>query len=448
MTSFVASAETRSHKISGKDTPIKTQNLKLVLWVALFALIAFVALFAPIARVDAQATGQGKLEGQIVNGTKDTKLQNPASLVVTLYSAVAGATAPVSQTTKSDGDGKFAFANLDNNPGTRYLLTTTYLGVDYASDVLAFAANQTTITETLTVHETTTDASALRVLQSHFVIEAQPKALQVIQIIQVVNMSDRAIIRADAHGPTMLLPVLAKAQDFQFETPTIGTTTLVGDGVLTYTLPFVPGMDQIVFNYSVPFTPPTYEFKLKVPVETDKMRILLSEVKANVTSQQFGTPSLFPTQNGQTFLQLTADAIKAGTEVKATFSNLTGVSSAPTTPGATAPVPAGADNTTLIYGVVLGVVGIAALGLIGFAITRRRAAQVEDDEEYAEEEGAEETASASTDQQRLALLQKLADLDDEFEGGKIAQEEHKQKRDAIKAELRELMQAKDAESKE
>ncbi|MBI5304177.1 MAG: hypothetical protein HY868_18740 [Chloroflexi bacterium] len=413
---------------------------------AAIAFVALLALFAPSARVDAQAGGQGKLEGQIVNGTKDAKLQNPSSLVVTLYSAVANASTPISQTTKSDNDGKFVFASLDTNAGTRYLLTTTYLGVDYASDVFTFAANQTTVTQTLQVHDTTTDRASLQVMQTHLVIDVQPRILQIVQIVQVVNMSDRAIIHAGPHDPTLIVPTLAKAQAFQFDSPTVESTTLVGDGVITYTLPFAPGVDQIVFNYTVPYTPPTYDFRLALPFDTPTLRILLSDVKANVQSSQLGATSLFPTQSGQTFLQTTASSIKAGTEVRATFSNLTGAGSSATAPsGGPVSAPTGQDNNTLIAGVVLGVVGIAALGLIGFAITRRRAAQFAEDEEYEEEE---EEAPASTDSQRLELLQKLADLDDEFEAGKIAQEEYKQQRDAIKAELRELMQAKDAETKE
>ena len=411
-----------------------------------FALVAVAALFIPVARVDAQTptAATGKIEGQIVNGTKDAKLQNAASLVVTLYSAPAGATVPVTQTTKSDADGKFIFGNLDTNAGTRYLLATAYLGVDYASDVFAFPPAQTTMTQTIAVNDTTTDRSTLNVMQTHLVIEVQPKALSIVQIVQVVNMSDRTVIHAGPHDATLIIPVLAKASAFQFDSPTVESTTLVGEGVVTYTLPFVPGVDQVVFNYTVPFNPPAYDFRLMMPYDATTLRVLLSEVKANVTSQQFGATSLFPTQNGQTFLQTTASNIKAGTEVRATFSNMTGASASALTPGTT-PTQTGPDNNTLIMGVVLGVVGIAALGLIGFAVTRRRAAQAEEDEEYADD--AEETPAPS-DAQRLELLQKLADLDDEFEAGKIAQEEYKQQRDAVKAQLRDLMQTKDAESTE
>ena len=55
-------------------------------------------------------------------------------------------------------------------------------------------------------------------------------------------------------------------------------STLRGTESLSYTLPIVPGSDQIVYTYQLPFTPPTYNFNLKVPFDTDKFRILLADV--------------------------------------------------------------------------------------------------------------------------------------------------------------------------
>ncbi len=398
------------------------------------AFIALAVMLMPAPRAFAQTptSATGKLEGQLINGTKDAKLANASSITVTLLSAAANATSVMSQTAKSDADGKFTFANLDATPSTRYLLTAQYFGVDYASDVLTFAPSQTTMTATLTVNETTNDPTVITVMQNHLVIEVQANLMNVIQIVQVVNMSDRAFVGAgsNVHRPTLLLPILSGAQDIQFENPEADASTLRGPEVMTYTMPFVPGMDQIVFNYIVPFKPPTYQFSLKIPVDIGKVRVLLSDVNAKIASTQLITPTIFPTQNGQTFLQTTADNVKAGTSVDATFSNLTGSpGSASTMPPtgaspATSTIPGVGDNV-LIGGVIIGVAAIAAIGLLVYPLMKRRAAQ----------------AVVSTEaEQRLELLQELADLDDEFEAGKIAEDEYKKEREAIKADLRELMQ--------
>jgi hypothetical protein len=403
------------------------------------------ALFVPAARVSAQTptAATGKMDGQVINGTKDAKVQDPASLLITLYSADMGATSATTQTTKSDANGKFSFSNLGTGANARYLLTTSYLGVDYATDVLQFDPGMTVLTPTLQVHETTNDPKVVNVMQTHFVFDVQTRQFNIIEIIQIVNMSDRAYIgaRNDPHSPTLLLPVLAGAQNIQFDTPTVDGTTLRGDGVLTYTLPFAPGMDQIVFNYTIPFNPPTYDFKLKATTDIGTLRLLLSDVNTNIKSTQFLTPTLFPTQGGQTFLLTSATGVTAGSEVKATFANLPASVTSPTAPGgapATTPITAGPDNTTLIGGVVLGIAGIAALGLIGFAMTRRRAQPIEEDEEE----------EITDEERRVELLQELADLDDDFEAKKITEEEYKKQRAEIKTELRELMKASEVESKE
>jgi hypothetical protein len=407
------------------------------LFAGVVALVAMAALLLPAARVDAQtptAAGQGKIEGKLVNGTKDAKIQNASSVTVTLLSAAAGATSPMSQTTKSDADGKFSFANLDTTATTRYLILAAYLGVEYASDVLTFPAAQTTMTPTLTVHETTNDAAVVRVMQSHLVIEVSPRTFNVIQIVQVVNESDRALVGATATSATLLVPVLAGAQNIQFERFDAGDPT-PRDGALTYTAPFVPGMDQIVVNYTVPFTPPTYQLALKLPSDVGKLRILLSDTGAKISSAQLGAATMFPTQGGQTFLMTSADNLKAGTELKATFENVTGNPSAPVAPGTkptTQPTATASDNTPLILGVALGGVGLIVLGLVGFFFRKRQVAQLE---EQLDEE------------RRVELLQELADLDDEYEEKKISEEDYKRVRAALKAELRELMNpTEDAQS--
>jgi hypothetical protein len=407
------------------------------LFAGVVALVAIAALLLPAARVDAQtptAAGQGKIEGKLVNGTKDAKIQNASSVTVTLLSAVAGATVPMSQTTKSDADGKFSFANLDTTATTRYLIFATYLGVEYATDVLAFPAAQTVMTPTITVHETTNDAAVLTVMQTHMIIEVSPRSFNVIEIIQLTNTSDRALVSANATSATLRVPVLVGAENVQFERPD-GGDPAPRDGTVAYAAPIAPGMEQIVVNYTVPFTPPTYQFALKMPFDAGKLRILLSDTGAKISSAQLGAATMFPTQSGQTFLLTSADNLKAGTEVKATFENVTGNPSAPGAPGApgtmptTQPTATAADNTPLILGVALGGVGLIVLGLVGFFFRKRQVAQLE---EQLDEE------------RRVELLQELADLDDEYEEKKISEEDYKRVRTALKTELRELMNPTDA----
>jgi hypothetical protein len=198
--------------------------------------------------------------------------------------------------------------------------------------------------------------------------------------------------------------------------------------VLSYTLPFQPGNDQVVFNYAVPFTPPTYQFSLRLPFDTAKLRVLLSDVGGTITSTQLSAPTNFPTQNGQNFLLSSADNLTKGTEVKATFNNLPASVSAPvgTTPStspAAAPTTTVTDNSSQMLGFgVLGLAAVAAILLIAYPLLRRRANQV---------------AVAATNR-RMDLLQSIADLDDDFEAGKVTEATYKEERARLKAKLAEL----------
>ncbi|MDE3087759.1 MAG: hypothetical protein KGJ80_00030 [Chloroflexota bacterium] len=396
------------------------------------ALLALALLALPAPRAAAQAA-QGKIEGQIVNGTKDTQPTTTAGLSVTLYIADMTATTVTTKTAQSDANGQFTFANIDVISTTRFLATTTYNGVDYASDVLQFNGVQATIPVSVTIYETTTDPAVLKVAQTHFVVDVQTDVLNVLEVIQVTNTSDRSFLGSDAIGPhrvSLQLPMLAGATGIQFENQDADATTIRGSTVLSYTLPFQPGNDQIVFNYSVPFTPPTYQFNVALPFDTGKFRLLLADVGATITSTQLSAPSSFPTQSGQNFLLASADNLATGTQVKATIQNLPAIVNAPATPPASNPSVAPAatftDNTSVLIGIaVLGAATIAAIALLAYPLLRRRTARA-----------VVEPVTASG--RRQTLLQSIADLDDDFEAGKVSESTYKEERERLKSKLVEL----------
>jgi hypothetical protein len=397
---------------------------------AVAALVAVMLLLLPTPRAVAQTPAPGKIDGQLVEGTKDSQLSLTNGLTVTLHMLPAGATASISQTAQTDANGHFAFSNLDTITTTRYLLIANYSGVDYYSDVLTFEPNQTTLPVTLTVYETTIDPASVHVTQTHLVFDVQTRLFGVLQIIAAQNNTDRTYIGATSVGPhrvTLSLPVPAGAQDIQFDNPAADASTLRGDTVMTYTLPLMPGSNQIVYNYSLPFNPPTYDLNLKLPYDTDRFRILISDVGATIQSSQLSPPAPFPAPGGQKYVLSSADNLKAGTVVKATFTNLPATVAAPPPGSGNAPSDAASnDRLQLIGGVVLGVAGLAALALLLYPLARQRGLR---------------RAPAPVDNRRLDLLQEMADLDDAFEAHQISEPEYRERRNAAKAQLLELAQA-------
>jgi len=121
-------------------------------------------------------------------------------------------------------------------------------------------------------------------------------------------------------------------------------------------------------------------------------------------------------QGAPKFIAVTGENFAAGNTVKATFNNL------PATAGMTSSIPT--DSTQMVGLIALGFAAVAAIGLLAFPLLRRRQAARIVAEEMKNE--------------RMDLLQDIADLDDDFEGGKITEEEYKHARAELKAKLLEL----------
>jgi hypothetical protein len=245
------------------------------------------------------------------------------------------------------------------------------------------------------------------------------------------NTSDRVYIGKPLAGPhrlTMTVPMLAQAINVQFDDPNVQDSVLIGDGVLTYTLPIGPGQDQIVFQYDVPFTPPNYDFNMTLPYGADKFGIYMPDVGEKITSGQLAVAPdpMAGTPGAPKFLAMAGNALAAGTTIKATFSNLPATAPQPgSTTTTTTAVPTSTDNTQMIGLVVLGIAAVAAIGLLAYPLLRRRSARPQ-------------PVTAPATNARMDLLQQIADLDDDHESGKVTDAEYQEKRAALKGKLLEL----------
>lgn len=406
---------------------------------AVFAMVALVFLILPTTPISAQAPGSGKIAGQLVNMTKDAKPGSTANLTVTLVTVPVSATTMLTTTTQADANGQFVFSNLDTVSTTRYFVTANYASVDYYSDILNFASPLSiTLPAGIQVYESTDDPSVIKVTQTHLVFDAQPPWLAVQEIIAMQNSSDRVFIGKPLAGPhrlTMNVPLLSQAINIQFDDPNVQDSVLIGDGVMTYTLPIGPGQDQIVFQYDVPFTPPNYDFSLTLPYGADKFGIYMPDVGEKITSQQLAVAPdpMAGTPGAPKFLAMAGNAIAAGTTVKASFTNLPATapqaSATTTSPqGSTATTPAPTDNTQMIGLVVLGIAAVAAIALLAYPLLRKRSAAP----------AQQPVVAAPTTNARMDLLQQIANLDDDHDSGAVTDAEYQEKRAALKAKLLEL----------
>lgn len=404
---------------------------KLCLLLIALAILTLGLFLIPLPNAHAQSSTQGKIEGIVVNATKDAALGSTANLTVTLMSLAQGATSIITQTTQTDAEGRFVFTNLDTTSTTRYLATTRYADVEYYSNILAFASDVTSLSTTISVYESTDNPDVVKILETHLIMDVQAPWLVVQQIIVLENTSDRVYVnRANVpHPPTLLLPIPTKAIDVQFDDQTVDQTTLRGEGVLTYTLPIGPGKDQIIFEYAVPYTAPKYEFNLPLFNDVGRLVLYLVDVGATIQSQQL-SPAPNPmegTPGAPKLVVVAGEKLAAGTTVQAVLDKLPAASgpSSPTTTTTTA-LPFG--NTQTITVVLIALAAGVLAALIAYPLLRKRHhIEAEEDEE-------DDTRDARTE-----LLKQIAALDDAFEAGEIGEAEYKAQRAALKSRAKEML---------
>lgn len=402
---------------------------KFYLLLAALALITLGFIAAPSLYAQSPSA-QGKIEGTVINATKDAPVGSTANLTVTLMSLAQGATTIVTQTTQTNADGRFVFTDLDTTSTTRYLAMTRYADVEYYSKILAFATDASVLSTAISVYESTDDPRVVQILETHLIIDVQPPWLAIQQIIVLDNATDRVYVNraAGPHPPTLLLPILAQAIDVQFDDQTVDQTTLRGDGVLTYTLPIGPGKDQLFFEYAVPYLAPKYEFHLPLFNDVGRLAVYLVDVGATIHSQQLA-PAPNPMEGAPgapKFIVVAGEKFAAGTSVKATLDKLPAATPSSRVPTATTALPWG-DNQTMTIVLLALAAGLIAT-LIAYPLLRKRRPQEESKEE--------ETAAHDT---RTELLKQIAALDDAFEAGTISEAEYKATRAALKTQVRKML---------
>lgn len=356
---------------------------------AAFILSVFFAV-AVLSATRVSAQTPTRVEGRLVNGTRDAPANSIAAVPVTLFQITAAG--PVTRSMDTDADGVFSFANVITNANSIFT-RVNYKGVLYYSDIQpADIAGMQPIT--LTVYETQTLPADYAIDRAHFVLDVGPRRLDGLVLLQVTNPSDRAFY--------VPLPVPSGAVNVQFEDVREQTRIVKQeDGSMLY--PVLPTTSQILYTLSLPTEPPTYELKLPIRSNITALNLLVSQAGGVQLSGGGLVPgSGFTSQNGQTYNVASTGPQGTGATFTALVSNLPG-----------------ADNTRPLQNVVLVAGGAGALLLLLYPFVQRRRA----------------VAPVSAPSDRMDLLQAIAQLDDAFEAGELEEDEYRAQRASLKAEL-------------
>lgn len=349
--------------------------------------------------------GNGEITGFVVNGTAGGPGIG-ADQSVTLLTSTNGQVGG-SLSAKTDAQGKFTFSGLSTDATSAYQVLTNYKVVHYTSKAIAFAAGETSKSADVNVFETTDSDPGISAMLGHIVFDQNVDVLRVIEFYLMVNSGDRTYIGTqtpDGKKQTLNMSLPKGASNLQYTNGITELTATVGADSLITSMPLIPGMNGIGFNYQLSNRSADYTFTKKISQDIGQMDVLAVGEDKGIAGEGFdaGEPLLI---EGTTYAHISRQGMVAGDVITVRLSRLT----------------PGSDQNLVLW--VIVALGVLAVGGAAGYLWRRRGVQP----------AVSGSVAAPGEEQRL--IAELARLDDEFESGKLPEQEYASRRAARKAEL-------------
>jgi hypothetical protein len=363
--------------------------------------------------------GAGVISGTVTNGTTGQPMPN-----LTVDLGIFDETSLVEQrSAQTDAQGVYRFDALSTDAGVSFAARTEYpAGIPYSSDFVTFEAGSEALDLPLSVYETTTDPSGLRIERAHIIVDfdttgsGQAAGQALIAELMVFSLDgDRAYMGDGSAVLRFTLP--AGATDVSVNEETLGGRyQQTSDGFVDL-LPLSPGQNvrQIIFRYALPLPLGELELVRSFAYAATAVNALVSDIGQQVTSEGLTNQGVRQAQ-GVSYFNFEGQNVPAGQRIAIRMARLP------------APGAAGAGGQTADRGLVFALVGAAATiaaGLVLWPIVRRRQAP---------------SAAQTGFSDRENLVDALARLDRAYEAGKLPEPAYREHRLRLKAQLRDLLQ--------
>jgi hypothetical protein len=191
-------------------------------------------------------------------------------------------------------------------------------------------------------------------------------------------------------------------------------------------LPLSPGQGvrQMLFRYSVPYSGDTLDLVRTTLYPAANVNALVTDVGAQITSQQLVNQGVRQTQNGN-FIHLTGQNIAANQPVTLRFTGLTNAAAASAALATGEPVKASGGTDRSVLFILAGVAGLGAVLLAAWPMLRKRGMT-------------DAAAPADMPTDRHGLVDALAQLDLAHETGQLTDAAYRDQRLRLKARLMDL----------
>jgi mono/diheme cytochrome c family protein len=368
------------------------------------------------------APEQGRIRGQVINGTNQGEV--PEGLEVTLHGFDGQDEVVLASTTVGE-EGRFAFEDVPNHPGRLFVVTADYQGAIYGSEVLHLTSEGEAGLR-VQIFESTPSPAALRADRLHMVFDVPEEGrLRVMELWVFSNLGDRAVAPAEGEGGLEIaLPQGARGLSFDTESAQARfEVTEQGFRDLASVRPG-EGTHQLVFNFELPYEGQA-EFSQPVAFPPQAI-VLLTRIDGPRLSGR-GVEELGVREMGGSELRLyeLVPPPKDGELALVVRGGLgTGNSSG-----------LGVDPIGLVVGAGVLVLAAAVLRLWWVRSSAKRVPEPRRGRPAALEP---ELALGEGEQ---ALVQQLADLDDDYAAGEIEAGTYESRREQLKRKLLDSMES-------
>lgn len=380
------------------------------LWIAGLAAAVAVAVVAP-AHVRAQDGGQIRdLTGKVVNGTAGSL--PPFGVAVTLHRQGSGIYEEESAIT--DTEGGFRFEDIPLDPDSLYGVTVRYQGVVYGTDVDLRPESLPPVV--ITIYETSDDQSILGVSSSSLLIPQVDKIerdIYALEIVMVVNPGDRTYVPGAEPMNLLRFGLPDGARGLQIDTalPTADAIQVDRGFGLTANVP--PGEHEVMFAYNFDYEGQSVVFEKSYLYGAENVRVLVPYEVGDLSSVEFGGPGDVLI-GGKRYQLLEVSDVARQTRATMQISSLPQAAFWEIATDAASNLPYELTAPALL--------GVLLLCIVGYGLTPhgrrlwRRASG---------------PRSSNASSARTDVVERIADLDEAFEAGRLREADYHAKRQAL-----------------
>jgi uncharacterized membrane protein len=375
-------------------------------------LVSFVPGGSPIANAQAPPT---EIIGIVVNGTEGGVV--PADLEVLLLTVDDAAGQIIEQDpTTVNADGTFSFGNLISSPGITFRVVANAgkftPSVDLSSVDDWSNVRLTIYDETASLDDITLSSYVMMIPT----IDARSRQAGILTVVNVNNTGDMVWI-PDLEDPGLTgldllrFNLLDGFSDLSVESELPAGNILQIDTGFAMTNPIPPGEAAILMSYIIGYSGDGFDFTLKLPYGLDQVRLLLPDGGGTISGEGLGEiASVVVAEN--VFNSVEGNDYPAGSELVITFSGMP-------QPTLLQSVSDFFQGRTYVI-VIIWIVGIALLGILGYAMySSRKGGRSRDD-------------TAEVFASRGDVVAEIAALDEAFESDEIEEGTYRDRRDDLK----------------